>query len=128
MCLALSRYEDNTTIIESDINEAIVNVTELTYANTKAAEGNGIDPLAAATKKVMDILIAIPQNQILRRDLLIRGYGDFDPVALDKIIDALIEMRWVSRERIGVGKNMDYLYLLAGEPKANLNKFRGERK
>ena len=83
MCLALSRYEDNTTIIESDINEAISEcfTLELTYANEKAASGSGVDPLAAATKKVMNILIAIEGNQILRRDLLVRGYGDYDPVA-----------------------------------------------
>lgn len=127
MCLALSRYEDNTTIIESDVREAIVNVSELTYSSAKAAQGNGIDPLAAASCKVMDILIAIPGNEILRRDLLVRGFGDFDPVQLDKIIDALIEMRWARRERVGVGKNMDWLYKLSGEPKANLDKFRLKR-
>jgi hypothetical protein len=126
MCLALSRYEDNTTIIESDMKEAITNVVELTYANEKAASGNGIDPLAAATKKVMNILINISENKILRRDLLVRGYGDFGPTELDKIVDALMEMRWLRRERVGVGKNMDYLYSLAGEPLDNLKKFRKE--
>src|ERR1700676_662765 len=48
MCLCLSRYENHGIIIESDINEAIGKITGLIYASTKVAEGNGIDPLAAA--------------------------------------------------------------------------------
>jgi hypothetical protein len=127
MCLCLSRYENHGIIIESDINEAIQKITGLIYASVKVAEGNGIDPLALATRRVMDILIAAEGNQILRRDLLQRGFGDFDPSSLDRIIDALQEMTWVKRERIGVGKNIDYLYKLSGEPKENLDKFRRKR-
>ncbi|HWY33077.1 MAG TPA: hypothetical protein VNX68_00440 [Nitrosopumilaceae archaeon] len=127
MCLCLSRYENHGIIIESDINEAIQKITGLIYASVKVAEGNGIDPLALATRRVMDILIAAEGNQILRRDLLQRGFGDFDPSSLDRIIDALQEMTWVKRERIGVGKNIDYLYKLSGTPKENLDKFRRER-
>jgi hypothetical protein len=127
MCLCLSRYENHGIIIESDVTEAIHKVTGLIYANTKTVEGNGIDPLAAATRKVMDILIAAPENQILRRELLQKGFGDFEPQVLDRIIDALIEMSWCRRERVGVGRNMDWLYHLAGEPRENLTEFRKKR-
>jgi hypothetical protein len=127
MCLCLARYENEGVIIESDMTQAIQQVSGLMYASTKAAEGNGIDPLAAATKRVMNILVAAPENQITRKDLLIKGFGDFEPTVLDRIIDALIEMGWCRKERIGIGKNLDYLYHLHGEPKENLDRFRGGR-
>ena len=126
MCLCLARYENKGVLIDSDFKEAIANVTNLVYASTKASEGTGLDPLAAQTKKVMDYLIAAPENQLTRKDLLVRGYGDYDPISLDKIIDALMEMRWVSRQKIGIGKNMDWLIILDGEPRAQLIRFRAQ--
>lgn len=124
MCLALARYEDNAIIKEEDISGAISKITSLIYANEKAAAGGGLDPLAAQTKKVMDYLIAAPDNHLLRKELLIRGYGDYDGMILDKIIDALMEMKWVKREKIGIGMHSDYLYHLSGEPKEGLVRFR----
>lgn len=127
MCLCLSRYNNNAIIIESDISEAIQNVSALTYASEKAAHGSGLDPLAAQTKRVMEYLIASPEGQLLRRDLLVKGFGDFDPQSLDRIIDALMEMRWIRRQKVGVGSNSDWLILLSGEPKENLRNFRSKR-
>ena len=124
MCLALARYENNHVIIESDITEAIDRVTSLIYANEKAAAGGGLDPLAAQTKRVTEHLMAATDYQLLRKDLLIRGFGDFDSITLDKIIDTLMEMGWVKRQRVGVGKNTDWLLMLAGEPKDKLVNFR----
>jgi hypothetical protein len=60
----------------------------------------------------------------MRRDLLVKGYGDYDPIILDKIIDTLMEMNWIKREKIGIGMHADYLYHLAGEPKESLMRFR----
>ena len=124
MCLALSRYDNNTIIEESDITEAVVKITELCYSSAKAAEGNGLDPLAAVAMKIINHVIASPEAQMLRKDLLIRGHGDYDQTTLDKIIETYMEMGWIKRERVGVGRNMDYLYHLSGEPKINLNKYR----
>jgi hypothetical protein len=124
MCLALSRYENSTVIIESDVVEAIQKVSGLIYASEKAASGGGLDPLAAQTKRVVDYLISAPENQLMRRELLIRGYGDYDTVTLDKIIDTLMEMKWIKRQKIGIGMNSDYLYVLSGEPRENLIRFR----
>lgn len=126
MCLSLSRSNDGI-IVEEDIREAIEKVSNLIYASEKAASGSGLDPLAAQSKKVVDLLIAAQDNQILRKELLIRGFGDFEPVALDKIIDALMEMGWIKRQKVGVGMNMDWLIILAGEPKNNLLRFRAQK-
>lgn len=128
MCLALARYENSFVIIESDIAEAITRVSGLIYASEKAASGGGLDALSAQTKRVVDYLIAAVDNQLLRRELLVRGFGDFDNITLDKIIDTLMEMKWVKREKIGIGLNADYLYHLAGEPKENLMRFRKDKK
>jgi hypothetical protein len=128
MCLTLARYDSNTVIIESDITESIKKVTSLIYASEKAASGGGLDPLAQQTKRVVDHLIAASENQLLRKELLIRGHLDYDPMTLDKIIDTLMEMGWCRREKIGIGKNSDWLYKLSGEPKNNLVKFREQRR
>lgn len=124
MLLALSRYEHNTIITEGDISEAIKKITSLIYASEKAASGGGLDPLAQQTKKVLDYLIAANDNQLLRKDLLIRGHLDYDGMVLDKIIDTLLEMSWIKRQKIGIGINSDWLVMLAGEPLNNLLRFR----
>jgi len=128
MCLCLSRYENEGIIIDSDIEDSIKRVSGLIYASEKAASGGGLDPLAAQTKRVVDTLMAVPENQLLRKDLLIRGYGDFDTITLDKIIDTLMEMGWIKRQRIGIGKNSDWLLMLSGEPKEKLVNFRAQGK
>lgn len=128
MCLSLARYNSGGVIIESDIIEAIQKITNLIYASEKAASGGGLDLLSVQTKRVVDHLISASNNQLLRRELLVRGYGDFDSQILDKILDILTEMRWVKKEKVGVGKNMDYLIHLIGEPLDSLIRFREGRK
>lgn len=127
MCLALSRYEHNDIIIESDVREAITKVSGLIYASEKAAAGGGLDLLSGQTKKVVDYLLAASENQLLRKDLLVRGYLDYDNQILDKILDTLLEMGWCRKERIGIGKNIDYLIHLTGEPLDGLRRFRASR-
>lgn len=127
MLLALSRYDNDNFIRESDIKEAITRITSLIYASEKAAAGGGLDPLAQQTKKVVDYLISAHDNQLSRSDLLVRGYLDYDTLVLDKIIDTLMEMGWVKREKVGVGKHADWLYHLAGEPKEKLMRFRAQK-
>lgn len=116
MCLALSRYDFDSTIKECDITEAIEKVTALVYASKKASEGTGLDPMAAITKRAVDMLIAAPNTEMTRQQLLVQGFGNFSPDTLDKIIDTLLDMGWATRERVGVGENMDWLIHLAGEP------------
>jgi len=128
MCLSLARYNnEGGVIIESDVKEAIEKVSNLIYASEKASSGSGLESLAIQTKKVVDFLIAASENQLTRREVLILGYGSIpDVVILDKIIDTLMEMGWVKRQRIGIGKNADYLLMLSGEPKENLMNFRAQ--
>ena len=124
MCLCLSRYDNAGIIVKGDMLEAIEKVTSLIYASKKASEGSGLDPLAAQTKKVVDYLIAAPDNQLLRTDLLVRGYGNFDSATLDRILETLMEMKWVKRIKQGIGINSDWLIRLDGEPLSSILAFR----
>jgi hypothetical protein len=126
MCICLARYDSTGVIIENDVREAIFQVTSLIYASQKAADGGGLDPLAAQTKKVVDALIGASDNMLPKKDLLIRGYGDYDLTALDRIIDTLMEMRWIKRSRIGIGVNADWLIELSGEPKERYMAFKAQ--
>jgi len=116
MCLALARYDFEGCIREPEIQEAITQVTNLIYASRKAAEGGGLDPLAQQTKKVVDYLISARDNQLSRTDLLVLGYGNFDPNTLDKIMETLMEMKWVKRSKKQFGNGSDWTYHLSGEP------------
>ena len=127
MCLCLSRYDNIGIITESDMQESITQVSSLVYASQKTSEGSGIDPLAQQTKKVVDMLISASNNEMLRKDMLVQGYGNFDSMTLDRIIDTLLEMKWVKREKVGVGSNLDWLFKLAGEPLESYRKFKEAR-
>lgn len=124
MLLCLSRYDNNRIITGPDIIESITQITSLIYASRKASEGTGLDPLAQQTKKVMDFLLGANNNELTRKELLVRGYGNFDPSTLDRILDTLLEMGWVKRTRTGFGKNGDWIIHLSGQPLDNYKKFK----
>jgi len=124
MCLSLARYDFDGCISNSNISEAIEQITSLIYASQKASEGSGIDPMAQQTKKVVDFLIRARDNQLTRTELLIRGYGNYEVVTLDKILETLLEMKWIKKFKVGVGSNSDWLVKLAGEPLDNYLKFK----
>lgn len=127
MCLCLSRYENNGTILLEDFREAIEKVTALVYASQKTSEATGLDPQAQIVKKVIDFLISAPDNKLLRQELLIQGYGNYDNVMLDKVVDTLIEMKWVTRERYNAGPATDWIISLSGEPLERYKKFKEAR-
>lgn len=127
MCLCLSRYENNNIISPEDFSEAIEKVTGLVYATQKTSEGTGLDPQAQIIKKIIDFLIAAPKNEMMRQELLVRGYGNYDGTILDKSIDTLIEMKWIKREKFIAGPNTDWIIQLAGEPLASYQRFKAQR-
>jgi hypothetical protein len=90
MCLALSRNVD-LKLRGEDINEAIEKVLSLSINTKKVIEGKGGQPFAAATKLVLDWLLAAPDHILSRKTLLDRGYGDFDSDDLDRVERTLQE-------------------------------------
>lgn len=116
MCLSLARWDFDGVIEVRDFEEAIQKVTALIYSNKKTVEGRGPDPLAAATKVVLDNLLASVNQELPRKHLLWKGYGIYNSFTLDQIMENLLEMGWITRVKVGNGPAMDWLVRLAGEP------------
>lgn len=127
MCLCLARYDNTGIILEQDIEEAIAKVSGLVYAAKKTGEAAGLDPQAQVIKKIIDILIRAPDNQMFRQELLVQGFGNYDPVLLDKCIDTLLEMKWIKREKLIAGPSTDWIIFLAGEPLESYQRFKEQR-
>lgn len=110
MCIALSRYNFEGLITAKDTELAIEKVTSLVKANKMATAGRGIQQQAAQGRIVIEIILASPGATICRKDLLVAGHGNFDTQELDRLIETYLEMKWISRCRIGVGSNADWQY------------------
>jgi hypothetical protein len=128
MILCCADYAQSLVISPRHIEQAIEAVVPLTYSSKKAAEGKGTDPLASQTKKVLDFLVTAKDHMLMRKQILTKGYGDFDVVVLEKILDNLAEIGWIRRERFIAGKQSDWVIHLEGEPLAQYQKFLKERK
>jgi hypothetical protein len=116
MCLTLSDFELTGEISSDAMEIAISKVTSLIYSNKRTTEGRGPDPLAQATKTVLDYLLSAHDQEMTRKQLLWKGYGMFNTFTLDQIIENLLEMGWIRRVNTGTGSNMDWTIRLAGEP------------
>ena len=127
MCLSLARYNSAGVISEDDVQTAIEAVTKLIYSSKLTTEGRGLDPLAAQTKMVLDYLIRAPDNILKRKELLNKGYGNFDTIALDKILENLVELGWIKKERLSAGKASDWIIHLSGEPLAKYLEWRNKQ-
>jgi len=131
MCICLSRYQSALVINQADIIEAVDKVTSLIYSNKLAGNvTKSVDPITVHSKTVLNTLIAADENKLTRKNLLNRcySYGLCDMSTLDKIVDTLLEMGWLEKERVGVGKNTDWLFKLSGEPLENYKKFVEQQK
>jgi hypothetical protein len=112
----LSDWDYTGEITEVHITDSIEKVTSLIYANKKTTAGRGPDPLAAATKSVLDYLLGAPEQKLTKKQLLWKGYGEYNTFTLDQILDNLHEMGWAKKIKIGLGSNSDWEIRLAGEP------------
>jgi len=123
MCLCLSDWDFIGEISQHHIESAIEKVTSLVYANKRTTEGRRPDPLAAATKSVLDYLIAASNQSMTRKQLLWKGYGTYNTFTLDQILENLGEMGWIKKSKVGVGKEMDWEVHLSGEPLDSYKKY-----
>jgi hypothetical protein len=123
LCLADDKGCKNLLVTQAMMDEAISAVTSLVYSNKRTSEGKGPDPLAVPTKAVLDLLTKAPDNQLRKKQLLNRGYGQFDNAVLDKVIEYLMEMKWITRDLIRAGSNTDWIITLAGEPLEQYRQF-----
>lgn len=124
MLLCLSRYDNAGVINEEDIEESISKVTGLIYSNKMTTTGRGLDPTGAQSQIVLNILLRAENNELSRKRMLSQGHGNFDSFQLDKIIETLLEMGWVDRDRHVAGTATDWIYKLKGEPLENYLKWK----
>lgn len=127
MCLTLANYETDLIIRADEMNPAIERVTALVYSNKIAGSSNkSNEPLANYTRLVVDLLIKAPENTLTRRVLLSKSYpfGLCDTTSMDRVLDTLVEMGWATRERVGIGKTLDWQVTLAGEPLIEYQKWK----
>lgn len=127
MCLTLADYKFSGEISRIDMEEAVSRVTALVYSNKRTTEGRGPDPFAQATKAVLDYLLAAHDQTMSRKQLLWKGYGVYNSFTLDQIMENLLEMGWIKRNKIGIGANMDWEVHLHGEPLESYKKYVAER-
>jgi len=123
MCLALADWEFTGEIREDHFQVAVAKVTQLIYANKKTTAGRGPDPLAQATKSVLDYLLAAHEQKLTKKQLLWKGYGEFNTFSLDQVLDNLVEMGWVKKIKVGFGSGSDYEIRLSGEPLESYKRF-----
>jgi hypothetical protein len=127
MCLTLSNYDFNGEISQNVIEEAIDKVTQLVYSSKRTTEGRGPDPLAQVSKAVLDSLLAAENQEMSRKHLLWKLYGTANSFTLDQVTENLLEMKWITRIKIGTGSNMDWLIRLAGEPLESYKRYMANR-
>tara|TARA_R110000868_G_scaffold16913_1_gene74941 strand:+ start:17116 stop:18171 length:1056 start_codon:yes stop_codon:yes gene_type:complete len=127
MCLCVAEYDSKLVITREHMEEAVEKIVGLTYANKRAVEGKGTEPLAAQIKMVLDFLLQADGHELKRKQLLTKGYGAYDSLALDRSIENLIEMGWVKTERFIAGKATDTIVMLTGEPLEQYKRFIDER-
>lgn len=130
MCLSLAETSD-CIIRDGHIEEAIEMTQNLEYSTKRVSEGKGKDPLAPQSKIILDYLLSAPLYTMTRQKLLVKGYGDFDSVVLDRIVDGIfIENGWVVKERVQENRKgrliWEWIYTLTPEAVAQYKQYKGE--
>ena len=83
------------------IVEAIEKSLECYGAVKRVSSGTGGGSMAAQTKVVLDYLMKAPEYSMARKKLLQKGWGSFDSIDLDRVMETLTQMSAVIVERIG---------------------------
>jgi len=131
MCLCLADYDSYRTLVinQSHIEEAIEKVLPLAHTTRTVTAGLGEDPIAKHTRAVIDFLIKAPEHRLTRRQLLSKGYGNYDAPVLDRVLATLNEVGWIETMRkIESGSNTEVEISLRGEPLKQYNDYLESRK
>lgn len=99
MCISLSKNTD-LILTDEDIKEAIESCMALGVTAKRITSGTGQSNQAAQTKAVLEIVLRTEGFKISRKDLLMRGFGDFDSIELDRIVETLTQAGFL--EQVGV--------------------------
>lgn len=93
-CISLSRKTD-MVIEEEDIVDAIVACSSLSNDARKTAGMQGKSSTASSIKAFLIVMFSAPNYTLTRKQVLQKGFGDFDSAELDKIIETLNQTGFV---------------------------------
>lgn len=104
-CISLSR-KDDMVIEEQDIEESITACSALSNTARKVAGMQGKSSTSSLIKSFLMIMLAAPTYTLTRKQALQKGFGDFDSAELDKLIETLGQMGFVTQPT--GGKEISY--------------------
>jgi len=104
-CISLARKKD--MIIESDdVEEAIVACSALSNTARQVAGMKGKSSVSDMLNSFLIIMFRAPEYTMTRKKVLQKGFGDFDFVELDKIIETVAQMGFIVQS--SGGKEITY--------------------
>ena len=104
-CISLSRKKD-MVIEEEDVDEAITVCTTLPDTARKVAGMQGKSETSTLIKSFLMIMFQAPEYTLTRKQVLQKGFGDFDSAELDKLIETLNQTGFVAQ--LTGGKEIKY--------------------
>jgi len=104
-CISLSRKKD-MIIEEEDVDEAITVCTSLSNTARKVAGMQGKSETSALIKSFLMIMFQANEYTLTRKQVLQKGFGDFDSAELDKLIETLHQTGFVAQ--LTGGKEIKY--------------------
>jgi hypothetical protein len=104
-CISLSRKLD--MVIESDdVEEAVTVCSALSNTARKVAGMQGKSDISTLIKSFLVIMFKAEEYRLTRKQVLQRGFGDFDSNELDKIVETLNQTGFVAQ--LTGGKEIKY--------------------
>lgn len=103
--ISLARKKDMVLEAE-DIEDAVSACTSLSNTARKVAGMSGKSSIASHVKSFLAVIFASKDYEVTRHVALQKGFGDYDSSELDKVIQTLIDTRFIQQS--GGGKTVTY--------------------
>lgn len=100
-CLVSASEDGSLQIKNRHLEEAIFRCQECYGGTQRVSMGSGRSPLARQTASILQILLTAPENKLTRLKLLQRGWGEFDAIDLDRIVETLSQGGMLESFRVG---------------------------
>ena len=104
-CISLSKKVD-MVIEDDDVDEAITVCSALSNTARKVAGMQGKSDISSLIKTFLMVMFKAEEYRLTRKQVLQRGFGDFDSFELDKIIETLSQTGFVAQ--LTGGKEIKY--------------------
>lgn len=110
-CISLSRSKE-MVITVGDVEEAIEACSSLSNTAIKVAGLQGKSSTSSAMKSFLVVMFSAEDYTLTRKQVLQKGFGDFDSNELDRVIENLTQMTFI--KQVSGGKDIRYQITKAG--------------